>query len=62
MVDEYDVNIAPTGWRHDHVKLTQLILDSIPTDHLSFWYYGPGHKAGRMSYYYTVTSAFYQNL
>mmetsp|Transcript_64914 Transcript_64914/g.155040 ORF Transcript_64914/g.155040 Transcript_64914/m.155040 type:complete len:314 (+) Transcript_64914:1222-2163(+) len=61
MVTEYAIDIAPTGWRHDHVRQAQLILDNAPPEHVNNPTLAPSVKEEhRLSMWYNVTSEFYQ--
>eukprot|EP00418_Pyrodinium_bahamense_P044839 CAMPEP_0179201290 /NCGR_PEP_ID=MMETSP0796-20121207/100179_1 /TAXON_ID=73915 /ORGANISM="Pyrodinium bahamense, Strain pbaha01" /LENGTH=248 /DNA_ID=CAMNT_0020905847 /DNA_START=157 /DNA_END=903 /DNA_ORIENTATION=+ len=60
---DYSVTIAPSGWRHDHVRSIDTILESVPSEHLK----GPTIKQskkhkGYMAFWFEVVSEEYKNL
>jgi len=54
------IEVGPSGWRHDHVRSANTILENAPREHLGTPFTGPSMEHGRVSLFYNVTSQWYQ--
>eukprot|EP00928_Gymnodinium_smaydae_P058627 TRINITY_DN4180_c0_g1_i1.p1 TRINITY_DN4180_c0_g1~~TRINITY_DN4180_c0_g1_i1.p1 ORF type:complete len:759 (-),score=140.57 TRINITY_DN4180_c0_g1_i1:162-2438(-) len=60
LVEDFAVNVVPTGWRHDHVRMVKTIVESAPKEHLSFIGEGPSKKErGKKALWFDVISTEY---
>mmetsp|Transcript_69050 Transcript_69050/g.202147 ORF Transcript_69050/g.202147 Transcript_69050/m.202147 type:complete len:667 (-) Transcript_69050:49-2049(-) len=59
----YEVEVAPSGWRHDHVASTEAILASRPTEHLGAPVEGKSkHEKGKKALFVPVVSEWYRKM
>jgi len=66
MALEYNVTVAPGGWRHDHCRNVRTIIQSAPAEHLDGPTVGfatrPPSKVGETAFIFQVKSQFYRDL
>eukprot|EP00931_Biecheleriopsis_adriatica_P104080 TRINITY_DN78821_c0_g1_i1.p1 TRINITY_DN78821_c0_g1~~TRINITY_DN78821_c0_g1_i1.p1 ORF type:complete len:722 (-),score=104.74 TRINITY_DN78821_c0_g1_i1:79-2178(-) len=63
VVSDYGIKVEPTGWRHDHVAMTQAIVDAAPTEHLEAPTVGKSkHDKDHMALWFNVKSKYYKDL
>jgi len=63
LVEDYAVNVTPSGWRHDHARMVQTIIDSAPQEHLSFAGEGASRKeSGEKALYFDAISKEYKDI
>ncbi|CAJ1436454.1 unnamed protein product [Effrenium voratum] len=61
---EYAVQVAPSGWRHNHVRNADVIVTHAPSEHVTLTGHGDpslAHGAGRVALFYSVTSRWYRD-
>eukprot|EP00930_Biecheleria_cincta_P075583 TRINITY_DN6275_c0_g1_i4.p1 TRINITY_DN6275_c0_g1~~TRINITY_DN6275_c0_g1_i4.p1 ORF type:complete len:703 (-),score=124.45 TRINITY_DN6275_c0_g1_i4:164-2272(-) len=62
-VEDYGVRVAATGWRHDHVKMVETIVNSAPAEHLSGPTIGDSKKEkGKQALWFDVISKTYKDI
>eukprot|EP00929_Paragymnodinium_shiwhaense_P002895 TRINITY_DN10320_c0_g2_i2.p1 TRINITY_DN10320_c0_g2~~TRINITY_DN10320_c0_g2_i2.p1 ORF type:complete len:250 (-),score=45.24 TRINITY_DN10320_c0_g2_i2:85-834(-) len=60
---EHSVLIEPSGWRHDHVRNVQTIVDNVPQEHLRFQKVEKSkHDKHRQALWFQVKSKEYRQL
>eukprot|EP00931_Biecheleriopsis_adriatica_P068892 TRINITY_DN42785_c0_g1_i1.p1 TRINITY_DN42785_c0_g1~~TRINITY_DN42785_c0_g1_i1.p1 ORF type:complete len:847 (-),score=129.65 TRINITY_DN42785_c0_g1_i1:326-2866(-) len=63
LAGEYGVDIVPTGWKHDHCRNLQTILDSTPAEHLGKPRLQKSEKKrGHLAFALKVESKFYKDM
>jgi len=63
LVEDFAIDVRASGWRHDHVRMVQTIVDSAPREHLSFAGEGDSRQEpGEKALYFDVISKTYKDM